>query len=212
MLSAQSTQSRRPSPGFSSLCAPGASAFSSSPLPFDISTFELSNLQTILPLSPFFATLTSPLQPPENTATLSPAFATLTRRVNHNPFVCHSYTKQPGWGSHPSNVRVRSVPGSFSDHDSRNTDHNSHPLLVIRHSPSVAASALFLPPVTGLQSQVTKSFTIRTYRKCAYNFFRIPTSKTQYLKPFRINTYEKRPGGRTTSRSERPSRRTTTKV
>jgi len=191
MLSSQSTQSRRLSPVFSSFCARGASAFSSFPLPFNISTFELSNLQPILSPSPFFATLTNPLQLAENTSTLSPAFATLTRHVNHNPFVCHSYRKHPGWGSHLSNERVRSVLGSFSDQDSPNTNRNSHPLLVTLHSPLFAASAPFIPPVTGHQLQVTKSFIIHTYRKCACNSFRIRTSKTQHLKPFRMNTYKK---------------------
>jgi hypothetical protein len=142
-------------------------------------------------LSPFPATLTSPLQPLENTATLSPAFATLTIRIKVNPFVCHSYKKHPGWGSHLSNERVRRAPGSLSDQDSPNTNHNSYPLLVAHHSPPVAASALFLPPITAHQSQVTKSFIIRTYRKCSCNSFRIRTSKTQHLKPFRMNTYKK---------------------
>jgi hypothetical protein len=49
-------------------------------------------------LTPFRATLTSHLQLTENAAALSPAFATLTRRVEHKSFVCHSYRKQPGWG------------------------------------------------------------------------------------------------------------------
>ena len=204
MISSQSSQSRRLSPGFSSLCAPGASAFSSPDVRFfnfKLSTAcpersrsacpERSRRVNFPSLSPFPATLTSPLQPLENTATLSSAFATLTRRVNHNPFVCHSYAKHPGWGSHLSNERVRRAPGSLSDHDSRNTNHNSHPLLVARHSPPVPASALFPPPVTGHQSQVTKSFIIRTYEKCVRNSFRIRTSKIQHLKPFRMNTYKK---------------------
>jgi hypothetical protein len=104
-------------------------------------------------------------------------------------------TKHPGWVSHLSNERVRSVPGSFSDHDSPNTDRNSHPLLVTRHSAPVAASALFLPSVTSHQSQFTKSFIIRIYEKRARNSFRIRTYKTRHLKPFRINTYKKNRGG-----------------
>jgi len=35
-------------------------------------------------------------------ATLSPFPAALTDPVKHNPFVCHSYRKHPGWGSRPS--------------------------------------------------------------------------------------------------------------
>ena len=84
------------------LAALRVSAFSSP----DVCSFN-SKLSTACPerrvnfpsLSPFPATLTSPLQPLENTATLSPAFATLTRHVNHNPFVCHSYAKHPGGGN-----------------------------------------------------------------------------------------------------------------
>jgi Prolipoprotein diacylglyceryl transferase len=49
--------------------------------------------------TPFLATLTTSLQRIENTATLSPFAATLTGHVNHNPFVCHSYKKHPGWGA-----------------------------------------------------------------------------------------------------------------
>jgi hypothetical protein len=49
-------------------------------------------------LSPFPTTLTNSLQLVEKTTALSPAFATLTCFVTPNPFVCHSYKKQGGWG------------------------------------------------------------------------------------------------------------------
>ncbi len=49
-----------------------------------------------------------------------------------------------------------------------------------------------LPPVTSHQSQITKSFGIRTSAKRPHNSFRIRTSKTQDLKPFRIRTYRKK--------------------
>jgi hypothetical protein len=49
-------------------------------------------------LSPFPAILTSNSQTVENAMTLSPVSATLTSHVRANPFVCHSYKKQPGWG------------------------------------------------------------------------------------------------------------------
>jgi hypothetical protein len=39
------------------------------------------------------------------------------------------------------------------------------------------------------------SFRIRTYAKYARNPFTMNTSKTQDLKPFRMNTYEKTPRG-----------------
>ncbi len=52
-----------------------------------------------VPASPLFATLTSHSQLLENTTTLSPAVATLTSRVKHKSFACHSCRKHPGWGS-----------------------------------------------------------------------------------------------------------------
>jgi hypothetical protein len=112
-------------------------------------------------LSPFPATLTNESQLTENPATLSPVLAILTSRVKHNPFVCHSYKKHPGWGVHPS-----SQVFSFCN-------------LTTLHS---VLSAI--------------SFRIRTSAKRACNSHRIRTSKTQDLKPFRIRTYEKTPGGR----------------
>jgi len=129
-------------------------------------------------LSPFPATLTDGSQLTENPATLSPVPATLTSRVKHNPFVCHSCKKHPGWGPAIVNFFVAQI----SDLAVRQ---------VTSHKSPVTASALFLPPVTGHQSQVTKSFTIRTYEKHARNSRRIRTSKTQDLKLFRINTYKK---------------------
>jgi hypothetical protein len=65
----------------------------------NLPTFKPSNLQTPLCVSPFLATLTDDPQLTENAATLSPVPATLTSRVKHNPFVCHSYKKHRGWGT-----------------------------------------------------------------------------------------------------------------
>jgi hypothetical protein len=83
------------------------SAFSSPDLcPFDfkLSTAcpERGRRGHFLWLSPFPATLADHPQLTENPATLSPVPATLASRVKHNPFVCHSYKKHPGWGVHPS--------------------------------------------------------------------------------------------------------------
>jgi hypothetical protein len=50
------------------------------------------------PVSPFRATLADNSQSIEIATALSPVSATLTRIVNPNPFVCHSYKKQVGWG------------------------------------------------------------------------------------------------------------------
>jgi hypothetical protein len=76
----------------------------------NLPTCKPSNLQTASRLTPFPATLTSPLQIAENTTTLTPVFATLTDRVKHKPFVCHSYEKQPGWGYLRSSARFNLSP------------------------------------------------------------------------------------------------------
>ena len=130
----------------------------------------------LTPLTPFLATLIVASQLTENPATLSPVLATLTRRVKPNPFVCHSYKKHPGWGSHSSNQNPAFLPAP-------------------NHKSPVTARVLSLPPVTSYQSRMTKSFIIRTYAKHTRNPFRIRTSKTLDLKSFRIRTYEKKGGG-----------------
>jgi hypothetical protein len=158
--------------------------------------------QKCVVLTPFPATLTGHRQLAENTTTLSPAVATLTIRVMVNPFVCHSYRKHPGWGSHPSsqgpirfclgprlfwNWHLRSYPGAQAL--------SFRPIRV----PQPILPVLFqVSPVTdhrsrttSHQSQVTKPFRIRTYEKRVPNSFRIRTSKTRHLKPFRMNTYKK---------------------
>ncbi len=56
-------------------------------------------------------------------------------------------------------------------------------------------SLFFCVPSTAHSSSSAKSRRIRTYAKRARNPFTIRTSKTQDLKPFRIRTYEKTPGG-----------------
>ena len=136
-------------------------------------------------LSLWFATLRDHQQLTENPATLSPFPATLTSRVNHNPFVCHSCKKTPGGG--PLQHRM--------DIDA------PRPVSLVEAHPLTPSSPL-LPPVMSHQlapafsgSQITKSFRIRTSEKPTRNPFRIRTSKTQHLKPFRMNTSEKTPRG-----------------
>jgi len=175
------------------LCALSVSAFS---FP-DVSSFNFK-LSTVsyLPLSPFPATLTDDRQPTENPAALRLVVATLTSRFNHNPFVCHSYKKHPGWDSQPLSIarfsRYGSCLPSFRFHRSRITGRG--PRVPNNESP-VTGSTLCLPRVTSHQSKITKSCRICTYEKRAPNPFRIRTSKTQHLKPFRMNTYEKTRGG-----------------
>ena len=78
-----------------------------------------------------------------------------------------------------------------------------------RDKPSSKSSST-LPLVTSHQPQVTISFRIRTYEKCVSNPSRIRTSKTQDLKPFRMNTSRKTPRG--VPRSFTPSREEPTSV
>jgi len=59
--------------------------------------FQLSTFNSVS-LTPFPATLTSHLQRPEKSATLSLAVATLTSRVKRKSCVCHSYKKTPEGG------------------------------------------------------------------------------------------------------------------
>ena len=74
---------------------------------------------------------------------------------------------------------------------SHSSNQNPAVLPVPNHRSPVIAPLLALPPVTNQKSRITKSFTIRTYEKRARNSRRIRTSKTQDLKPFRMNTYRK---------------------
>jgi len=191
MFSSQSSQSpsRSPGPSPSEL-----SAFALNPcsrFPLDISTFEPYNLQTIHFVSPFPATLTGRPQLHENKTTLSLAFATLTSPVKANPFVCHSCKKHRGVGipseCHPERSEASAFSRSLSP-----LPRQSHPA---KGNPSKVVSALFLSLVTNHQPPVTNFCTIRTYEKCACKSRRIRTSKTQHLKPFRMNTSEKAPRG-----------------
>jgi hypothetical protein len=180
-------------------------AFSSSdvcPFNFKLSSAcpERSRRVNFPPLTPFPATLTSHLQLAENKTTLSPAVATLTSRVKPKSFACHSYRKHLGWGYAIFNFFVAQTSvcvllrQSASQRSAANDLQELENLAVHQipsHESAFTASALFLPPVKSHQSQITKSCRIRTYAKRASNSSRIRTSKTQHLKPFRINTYKK---------------------
>ena len=201
MIPSHSSQFLSPSPYLSPLCALSVSAFGSP----DLSSFTFIHSIVNSPsLSLFLATLTDESQLTENSATLSPVSATLTSRVKHNSFVCHSYKKYPGWEAAIVNffVAQTSVCALLRQSTSERSEANDPQELknrAVRPIPSyespLTASALFLPPVTGHQSQITNPFTIRTYEKRARNSRRIRTSKTRHLKSFRMNTYEKTPGG-----------------
>jgi hypothetical protein len=115
-------------------------------------------------VSPFLATLMSNPQLTENPATLSPLAALLRGASSISPVLATLTKNTGGWGT-PFNPNS-SLPVI-------------QPLL---HSPLVYPEA---------SRRATILCRIRTSAKRAYNSRRIRTSKTQDLKPFRMNTYEK---------------------
>ena len=97
----------------------------------------------------------------------SPFPVTLARRVNPNPFVCHSCRKHPGWGA----------VAFFKPNPPRTPDSAPNPLAA-HHSPLA-----------------TIPFTMRTFAKPASNPCRMRSFKTQHLKSSRMCTSEKPPPG-----------------
>jgi hypothetical protein len=147
MFSSHSSQSHSSSRGSSS-CELSASPFNSCALlPFDISTFEPCNLQTILFVILFPAALTGHPELNENKTTLSLAFVTLTSLVTYNPFACHSCKKHRGVGIPGECLSDRSEGSAFS-HSLSPLPRQSHPT---KGNPSIV-SALSLPPVMSHQS------------------------------------------------------------
>jgi len=172
----------------STLHALSVSAFNSSdvcPFSFKLSSAcpERSRRVNFPPLTPFPATLTSHLQLAENKTTLSLAVATLTSRVKHKSFACHSYKKHPGrgyifqakslscsafdavsfgFGTYEKILGPRFYrSGRFAwDSQSWLSSSGFHRSRITGHGPRVAnnelpltASAPFLSPVTSHQSQ-----------------------------------------------------------
>jgi hypothetical protein len=84
-----------------------------SPLTASIRGLLAVGCELSLRLSPLPATLTRNLQLTENKAALSPFRATLTGRVKHKSFVCHSYKKQGGWGVPDIAFQIRPSTSSF---------------------------------------------------------------------------------------------------
>src|SRR5579859_5846186 len=178
------------------LALPPGSAHPSSSSSGNFQTFQHSNLSTFrqgihlslapAPLTPFPATLSGESQLIENPDALSRVVATLTCHLHHNPFVCHSYKKHPG-ARIPSECHPERGEGSSFSRSFSPLPRQSHPS---KGNPAIVA-ALSLPLVTSHQSRITNSFIIRTSIKPAHKLFRMNTSKTQHLKPFRMNTYKK---------------------
>ena len=81
---------------------------------------------SLVPLSPFLATLTGGLQLFENPVTLSPVFVTLTGPVRHKSFACHSYKKHPRvYTPAPRNFSLPHSDFPATDRKSRTTSHGS---------------------------------------------------------------------------------------
>jgi len=158
-----------PVPSSSDLRVLSVSAFSSLASFFN---FQLSAVN-LLSLTPFPATLTSPSQIAENTTTLSPAFATLTSRVKHKPFVCHSYRKHPGGGT-PSIIIFGRVSSHFSCYSVPN------PLRIRTYKKRARNSRR----IRTYKTQHLKSFRIRTYKKIGGGVGALPS----LLHPLRTRT------------------------
>jgi len=82
---------------------PGSGSPPSDPKVLQLATTPTSPYHSLSTVSPpsvtsFRATLASYRHLAENKTTLSPVVATLTDRVKHKSFACHSYKKHPGWG------------------------------------------------------------------------------------------------------------------
>jgi hypothetical protein len=111
-----------------SLDTPGVGCQPLTNHPFPHPSSFRSHVPTAAPPTPFPATLAASLQPTEIPATLSPFAATLTGRINHNPFVCHSYKKHPGVGSHRLPATGRMPKGHVSLPAARKVGYNLHAL------------------------------------------------------------------------------------
>ena len=141
-----------------------------------VSVFSSPNLSSFNP-DPSPRYLVSFVDALDAASSRSPLSATLTKNTR-------------GWGGAPS-FSANSVPSALkSTRALPSTD-----LLDAPHCPPHCSSFFHQSPVTSHQSQVTKSFTIRTSANRTRNPFRMNTSKTKHLKLFRINTYEKTGGG-----------------
>jgi hypothetical protein len=79
-------------------------------------------------VSPFLATLAASPQLTENPDTLSPVLATLTNRVKHKPFACHSYKKHRGVGHQVGQRRAPVVSRFFSGLATRHSSPRHYPL------------------------------------------------------------------------------------
>ncbi len=114
-------------------------------------------------------------------SSLSPLSATLTKNTR-------------GWGGVPS-ISANSVPGVYPDRvgalRSTRALTSTDPFAAPRSLSSLPFD--FKLSTVNLLSPI--SFRIRTSAKCNRNLFTMNTSKTQDLKLFRINTYEKTGGG-----------------
>jgi len=132
----------------------------------------------VLCASAFSSPNLSPLNSNPSTRNLAPFVDALDAASSISP-VFATLTKNTRGGGH---ILQTKIPPS------------SQPPIV-NHQPPHWFSLFHQSQVTNHQSRITKSFIIRTSAKCSRNSFTMNTSKTQDLKLFRINTYEKTGGG-----------------
>jgi len=138
---------------------------------------------SLVPLSPFTATLTGAPQLFENPATLSPVFATLTGHVRHKSFACHSCKKHRG----VCTVTYKTFPPSTS----------IHPPEIVSRGPQVTHRG---SRSTRRQSRITSRQSLNPLesalpQNAPITLLESALTKTQHLKPFRMNTYKKTGGG-----------------
>ncbi len=103
-------------------------------------------------------------------SSISPVFATLTKNTRGWGLPSFSANSVPG--VHPDRVEALKSTRALPPTDPFDAPH---------HPPN-CFSFFHQSPVTNHQSQVTKSFTIRTYAKSSRNPFTMNTSKTKDLK------------------------------
>ena len=157
-LTSPSNRPRRLQPLHSNPCHPHSNQChpersEGSALPFLVAPRR--SLLALAPRNAFLATLAVTSQRTENPATLSPLRAALTRRVNLNPFVCHSYKKHPGWGPPTSTLEFHfSLSPTLNRSGHTRTPATPIPSLTSAHLPSptgVGGTAIARPsfPATG---------------------------------------------------------------
>jgi len=144
-----------------------------------VSAFSSPNPSPFNP-APSTRNLASFVDALDATSSISPLSATLTKNTG-------------GWGGAPS-FSANSVPGVYPDRVGALKSTRALPPTDPFNTPR-SLSLPFDSKLSTVNLLSPISFRIRTSAKCSRNSFTMNTSKTQDLKLFRINTYEKTGGG-----------------